>query len=293
RGTERAVVELGISEIGEMSLLTQIAEPDVVVITNATAAHLEGLGSISNVVVEKGHIIDGCRADGTVVLNADDAHVDAWIDRAGSRAVIRFGSQVGDVRWGQDDRFDTPLGPIKATLQIPGAHNRANAAAALAAVMAIGATDLEALASALTDFSSVSGRLREIHLANGARLFDDSYNANPLSMRAAIDVLARQQGRRVLAIGDMAELGADALLLHREVLEYALQRGVDSVLVTGRHFGVAAEGLASVEVYTDQASLADALQARTHKDCVILVKGSRSSAMERVVDRFRTTGEAA
>ncbi len=294
---ERAVIELGASGLGEIAWTVRLARPDVAVLTNAAATHLEGFGSLDGVVQTKGEIIDGLRADGIAVLNADDPHFAVWQARAGKRRVLRFSLRDAtsdyhastiqtDGREGTHFTLHTPAGDCRIALHLLGLHNVANALAASAAAMAAGAT-LADVRTGLALVRPVAGRLCLTDAASGAALVDDTYNASPSSFRAAIDVLAGFPGRRIVIMGDMGELGSDAESGHRFVGDYARSCGIDALWATGplsRHavggFGAGALHFASID-----GLIAHAL-GNTNAQCSVLVKGSRSAGMERAVEKL-------
>ena len=291
-----AVIEMGMNHPGEIDYLTQIACPDVALITNASGAHLAGLGSVEAVARAKGEIFAGLQQRGTAVINADDGHAPLWRTLAGSYSLLEFGlDEQADVtgQWqpqGAGLRLDvhTPSGDFGAGLQVPGAHNARNALAATAAAVALN-VPLEIIAAGLEKFGGVDGRLQRKAARHGAVLIDDTYNANPASMRAAIDVLAqsdagKQGGKRVLVMGDMGELGEDAAALHAGIGTAARSAGIEKLYALGalsinavRAFGCGAEHFERIE------DLQKALEDELGADVTVLVKGSRFMKMERVV----------
>ncbi len=294
-----AVIEMGMNHPGEIDYLTRIAAPDVALITNASGAHLEGLGSVEAVARAKGEIFAGLKHHGTAVINADDDHAPLWRTLADSHPSLEFGlGQQADVagQWqakgiGLRLNAQTPSGDFSTDMQVPGAHNARNALAATAAAIAL-KVPLEVIAAGLERFGGVAGRLQRKAARHGAVLIDDTYNANPASMRAAIGVLAQEAvGRRVLVMGDMGELGEDAAVLHAGIGTEARSAGVERLLALGdlsvhavRAFGCGAEHFERIE------DLQKALEDELDEDTTVLVKGSRFMKMERVV-RF-CTGEA-
>ncbi|MCG5501416.1 UDP-N-acetylmuramoyl-tripeptide--D-alanyl-D-alanine ligase [Ectothiorhodospira lacustris] len=281
------VIEMGANHAGEIALLTRIARPDVALITNAGPAHLEGFGSIEGVAHAKGEIFQGLEDEGVAVINADDPYADLWLSMNPGRQVILFGlsarARVRGEMDGEDLLIHLPDDRIRVSLALAGRHNRLNALAAAAAAHALGA-DAAAIGRGLALMQPVPGRLVSRPGAAGSRLIDDSYNANPASTRAAIQVLSEQPGHRILVLGDMGELGEDAAGMHREMGALARAMGVERLLAVGplsRHavhaFGNGAEH------FEDQARLSAVLTGCLGPDVVVLIKGSRGQRMERVV----------
>lgn len=285
-----AVLELGMNHPGEIAVLAAIAQPTVALINNAQREHQEFMSSVEAVARENGSVIDSLPADGVAVFPADDAYSNVWRELAGDRRVRCFGfSAQADVRASQVHagteltEFRLHLGheAVQVALHAPGRHNLHNALAAAACAWVAGAP-AAAIAAGLARFVPVGGRMQPRLLADGFQLIDDTYNANPDSVRAAIDVLAGLDGRRVLVLGDMGEVGDQGPSMHEEVGAYARQRGVDAVLTLGvasrataRAFGAGGQAFDTLD-----ALLPAVLSSRPGH---ILVKGSRSMHMERVV----------
>jgi UDP-N-acetylmuramoyl-tripeptide--D-alanyl-D-alanine ligase len=284
-----AVFELGMNHPGEIAWLASIAQAGVALVNNAQREHQEFMHTVEATARENGAAIEALPADGVAVFPGDDPHAPLWRAFAGSRRVVEFGLDARcAVRAPADARPDgfemTVDGDtVVVRLAIDGAHSVRNALATAACCRAIG-VPLPALVRGLEAFRPVAGRLRRRRAATGAVLVDDSYNANPDSVRAAIDVLAAHAGPRVLVLGDMAEVGEQGPQFHEEVGAYARSRGVGRLLAFGprsldtvRAFGDGAEHFDSI----------DALSARAASiappDAMLLVKGSRSTRMERVV----------
>ncbi len=290
--TEYAVFEMGAGKPGDIAYLAAIARPDIGLVTLIAPAHLARMGSIEGVAETKGALYQALPADGIAIINADDAFASFFTGLAGARKVLRFGlDQPADV--GADiveqrvdgSRFvlSTPQGDAEVALPLPGRHNIANALAATAVALAL-AVPLDTIVTGLEQVPGVAGRLRREAMAGGWTVIDDSYNANPSSMAAAIDTLLLAGGERWLVLGDMAELGPDARALHAGIGARARERGVD------RLFAVGPLGAATVEVFgaggehfDDKAALIAALRAQLHEGVTCLVKGSRSAGMEQVV----------
>jgi UDP-N-acetylmuramoyl-tripeptide--D-alanyl-D-alanine ligase len=300
-----AVIEMGANHAGEVAALVDIAQPSVGMITNAGAEHLEGFGSLEGVARAEGEMVAGLAAASTAVINADDAFAALWrgltparVVTFGARAAADFSaaavtSSIGAAGFRTQFRLTAPAGSTDIELALGGAHNISNALAAAAAAASAGAT-LEQIAAGLAGVRAVPGRLQFKQTASGAWLIDDSYNANPSSVRAAIEVLASLSGRRWLVLGDMGELGAFAADAHAEIGEFARAAGIERLYATGplmaravASFGAGAHG------FPDVAHLSAALQAAlavAGADVRLLVKGSRFNRLERVVNAL--TGEA-
>ncbi|RTZ61317.1 MAG: UDP-N-acetylmuramoyl-tripeptide--D-alanyl-D-alanine ligase [Gammaproteobacteria bacterium] len=298
QGDVYAVLEMGMNHAGEIARLTDIARPDVALINNAAAAHLEGLGSLENVARAKGEILQGLGADGIAVLNADDAFFPLWKELAGARRIISFGlADAADVSVsiassqsralaGERMRMRTPRGEVDIRLPLPGQHNVMNALAAAAAALAGGAS-LEQIRQGLENMQPVAGRLVVLTGVNGATILDDSYNANPASVAAALDVLAGYPGEKILVMGDMGELGEDSLEQHEQIGVLAKSKGVDRLLAVGEQSRLAVEAFGGGgRWFEDQTILLAALQPRLNNDTAVLVKGSRASRMDRISQKL-------
>ena len=293
---EYVVLEMGANHAGEIAYLTALANPDVVVITNAAAAHLEGFGSIKGVARAKGEILQGEKRPQVAVLNADDKYFPYWSSLVSDIRSISFGFDEGaDVR--ADDivaaasntTFTLHLeeASVAVTLPLVGIHNVRNACAAAAVALAldIGIDDIRL---ALESVNPVGGRLQPLRAINDATLFDDSYNANPLSVIAAAEFLAALPGESWLVLGDMKELGKDAAELHCEVGEAARASGVNRLFAYGDLAASAAEGFGeNASWFASLDALVDELCAGMNSDINVLIKGSRSMRMERIVDALR------
>ncbi len=286
-------IELGMNHKGETAWLAGIARPTVALVNNAQREHLEFMRSVEEVAEENACAYDALPADGVALINADDLHAALFRRRAGKRRAIDFGLSAGAVtgrhkleRLSSDIRLRMPAGEADATLAIPGLHNVHNALAAAACAVAVGIKP-ETIAAGLTAFRPYSGRLQVKRAADGATLIDDSYNANPDSVRAAIDVLAACPAPTVLVLGDMGEVGEKSEELHREVGQYARTKGVSRLLGLGdatRH-SVEAFGAGARHFERIEDLVADA------KGATVLVKGSRFMKMERVVAALTGTTE--
>jgi len=294
-----AVIEMGMNHAGEIDYLTRLAAPTVALVNNAQRAHLEGLGSVQDVALAKGEIFAGLAADGVAVFNADDAQADIWRELSRERRQLSFGlDRVADVKGRFDEHglggtlhLASAWGDIDLALSVPGRHNARNACAAAAATLAAGATPA-AVKAGLEAFAGVKGRLQQRSGRNGARVVDDSYNANPDSMRAAIDVLASVPGKRIFVMGDMGEAGVAAGQFHDEIGGYAKSHGIDRLLCLGElseaaaaNFGEGGQHFRSLE------DLTRAVLAELDPQTTVLVKGSRFMRMERVVEAIATQGD--
>jgi len=293
-----AVLEMGANHVGEIARLADIAAPTVGIITQCAPAHLEGFGSIEAVARAKGELLEHLDPRGTAIINSDDGYAGLWSELAAGRTRLTFGlERPADVT--ADFRLDaecsrvsirTPVGEVSVTLSLPGRHNVMNALAATAAAVALGVS-LGAVRVGLEGMRPVSGRLQVKPAVEGGRVVDDSYNANPGSLSAGLAVLQGFPGRRWLALGDMAELGAGAEDFHAEAGRLAREAGVERLLATGPLSRASAEAFgAGGEHYPTREALVEALRGGLGADVTLLVKGSRSSQMDRVVNAL--TGEA-
>jgi UDP-N-acetylmuramoyl-tripeptide--D-alanyl-D-alanine ligase len=294
-----AVVEMGANRAGEVAHLVRIARPTVGMITNAGAEHLEGFGSIEGVAHAEGEMVAGLAPSATAVINADDAYADLWRQLTTAR-VVTFGVQANadfkadEVRTtigpeGFLTRFKLvcPLGSAAVALHMGGRHNVSNALAAAAAATAAGA-GLQQIVAGLAAMRPVAGRLQFKKASSGAWIIDDSYNANPSSMRAGIEVLAQLEGTKWLVIGDMAELGEFAPASHTEIGQLARAHGIERVYATGALAKLAVDSFgAGAQWFPDTQTLSSELAQAlgTAGPAVrMLVKGSRVNRLERVVD---------
>jgi UDP-N-acetylmuramoyl-tripeptide--D-alanyl-D-alanine ligase len=291
-----AVIEMGMNHAGEIDYLARIAQPTVAVVNNAQRAHVGILGSLEAVAHAKGEIYGGLAGSGIAVVNEDDAFAGYWKKLNTGRRIVTFGLRdSADVRAtssGSQVRFVTPVDAFAVTLQVAGEHNVRNALAACAAAHALEIPP-HAMQDGLNHFAGVPGRLQRRRGIGGSVVIDDSYNANPESMRAALNVLAAQSGPKVFVMGDMGELGAGAEAMHAEVGAFAKASGIDRLLALGdlsrhavRDFGKGAEHFADIGALQEAARRAAAAGA------TVLVKGSRFMRMERVADALALEGDA-
>ncbi|MDE2407695.1 MAG: UDP-N-acetylmuramoyl-tripeptide--D-alanyl-D-alanine ligase [Xanthomonadaceae bacterium] len=291
-----AVYEMGAGKPGDIAYLTAIARPDVALVNNIAPAHLERMGSLKGVADTKGAIYAALPADGVAVVNVDDAFALYFLEQAGTRRTLRFGIDVhaditatqihADID-GSSFILVTPQGTVPVRLPLPGRHNVRNALAAASMALAVGASP-EQLRAGLEAVAGVAGRLDRHRLHDGALLIDDSYNANPGSLAAAIDTLADGKAEAWLVLGDMRELGVDEAALHAEAGSRAKRAGITRLYTLGALSAHAAQAFADgARQFTTHAALTEALQddlqQRPQADVVVLVKGSRGSAMDVVV----------
>ena len=302
-----SVYEMGAGKPGDISYLTDIVTPYVALVNNVGAAHLERMGSLMGVAQTKGAIYSALAVGGVAVINADDAFAEYFVSLVADRRILRFGIESSAEVTARDIVSDTessrfllvtPHGNASVHLPLPGRHNVLNALAAASLSLACGvalATIVEGLAAA----KPVPGRQVTHVLANGAVLVDDSYNANPASLAAAIDTLAAAGGERWLVLGDMRELGAEGEALHADAGRRAKAAGIGRLYALGPLSNAAAmafgEGARSFETHKElsDALRADLSQGARHSGVRCLVKGSRGSAMDRIVTALLSTGEGA
>ncbi|WP_133647354.1 UDP-N-acetylmuramoyl-tripeptide--D-alanyl-D-alanine ligase [Paraburkholderia flava] len=293
-----AVVELGMNHPGETELLAKLAEPTVAVVNNAQREHQEFMATVEAVALEHASVIHVLSPEGIAVFPADDAYASIWRVAATGNRIVDFAlndatrttpAAVTGTFDGNRLSIDTPAGHVDVTLQVLGDHNARNALAATAAALAAG-VELDAVRRGLEAFGAVKGRLQVKRASggtfDGAMVIDDTYNANPDSMRAAIDVLAARPSPRVLVMGDMGEVGDNGPAFHREVGAYARERGIDALFATGdaTRDACTAYGTGAHHAVDVAALLAQLQQAGFDAGTTILVKGSRFMRMERVVD---------
>ena len=293
-----AVVEMGANNPGEIEYLSRIAAPDVALITNAGRAHLAGFGTLEGVARAKSEILTGLKPDGWFVLNADDPSADFWREQAGTHRTISFGverpadvsspKEALELHWsasGFVSRFPVFLSgsKVEIALALAGDHNRMNALAAIAVAQVLG-TSRDDIQIGLAAMKPVPGRLQSLPGRNGASVINDSYNANPDSVKAAINLLASAPGRRWLVLGELAEMGATGAELYRELGDYARQSGIDRIAALGAAGQVATACGARGEHFHSIRELTDRLLAESQPGDWILIKGSRAARMERVVE---------
>jgi len=291
---QSAVIEMGANHAREIARLCAIAAPDIGLVTTAGACHLEGFGSLEGVARAKGEMFESLAEDGVAVINADDSYAALWRQLASGRRIVTFGFGPGsdftarNVRQTAADEISFVLvcraGEADVRLALAGRHNVMNALAAAAAAAQVGA-DLEQMVQGFGAVAPVSGRMQLLRNCAGGRLIDDSYNASPRAVRAAIEYLCELPGRPWAVLGDMGELGDEGPRLHAEVGRYAREAGVERLFAIGRlsEQTVAAFG-AGAQLFHDAASLGAAVREDLGPDVNVLVKGSRMMRMEQVVE---------
>lgn len=304
-GHRYAVIEMGANHPGEIAYVAGLAKPDVAVITNAGAAHLEGFGSREGVAKAKGEIIASLSHDGVAILNADDGFIGLWREIAGLRRVVTFGFGVdADVRGVPEsvrvvygaDGFETCFECLykgiryEMRLRLAGRHNVANALATAAACLALD-IGIEQIAEGLARVPPVPGRMQPERGANGALFINDAYNANPSSFKAALDVLLELPGEPWVALGAFGELGAASAELHAELGRQAKAMGVVRLFATGPDADRAVETFGAGALYCrEHEEMIRKLRENLREDVVVLVKGSRSQRMDRVVEALCQSG---
>jgi len=295
-----AVIEMGANHPGEIAYLTDLAKPQVALITNAGPAHLEGFGSLDGVVQAKGEIYAGLASEGTAVINADDPSAEVWRGLARRYRRLEFGvdarAEVRASKLAADSAgtdFELHIGgrQFQVRLGLPGRHNVYNALAAAAGAAALG-IGTEHIGAGLERVAPVAGRTRPQRGRAGALIIDDTYNANPGSLQAGLDLLASHEGERLLVLGDMAELGAAASAYHAQAGKEARARGIDGLYTVGELAALAAEAFGDGGLsFESTEAVCAALRGRLHEGMTVLVKGSRCMHLERVVDGLLADGE--
>lgn len=291
---EAAVIEMGASRPHDITELAKIVEPTISVVTMCGPAHLEGFGSLEGVAAEKGQIYSALTSAGTAIINADDPFAAYWVERSGHAAQRSFGiksradfaaEDIADLGLGQGLRFNlrSAHGKIEIVLGFEGRHNIYNALAAAAAASTAGAT-LKDIQLGLARARPVHGRLDLVQSACGATLIDDTYNANPASLSAALEVLRGSPGEHWLVLGDMGELGEVEMAVHRAAGEGARQDGVDRLFALGVLAKEAASGFGvGAAHYTNSNELISDLRDCLHSGVTLLLKGSRKMQLDKIV----------
>ncbi len=292
-----AVFEMGMNHAGEIDYLTRLVRPGVALVNNAMSAHLGFLGSVENIARAKGEIFNGLSDAGIAVFNGDDPHAGLWRAANARRCSIDFGfAETNKVRgrfqphdFGAALAVTLPNAALEIDLKVPGAHNAMNALAAAAAAFSLDVSH-RSLVAGLSGFTGVKGRLQRKPGLHGSTFIDDSYNANPDSVQAALEVLAHRPGKKLLVLGDMGELGEDAATLHAQIGLAARAAGVDRLLALGEltKESAAAFGPGGMHFERIEELLAE-LENALDADTTVLVKGSRFMQMERIVTSFPET----
>ena len=306
-----AVIEMGASAVGDIDYLTDIAKPDVALVNNVMPAHIEGFGSLENIAIGKGEIFNGLNNAGIAAINLDDAFASQWLVQNQRRKIVGFSidennshahavsificaKDIQQTNQGFAEfllSIDKSLTPV--SLSILGVHNVANALAASACAHALGISNSN-IARGLEQFSTVSGRMKAMRGFNDCQLIDDSYNANPGSVKAAVDVLssASSESYKVFVLGHMAELGEYAEHEHEQLGLYMSTQHVDKVLVIGDYAEAVAKSLGDKAIcFKSIGKLIDEVKALASNNTIFLIKGSRSSHMERVVQALQQSGD--
>ncbi len=289
-----AVIEMGMNHRGEIAYLTRLAKPTVAVITNAGEAHIEGLGSIEKVARAKAEVFEGLDQQGVAVINADDTYASLWEELAGNRCVVEFGlNKNAQINADYQSKglhskitVKFPSGCEQIELKVPGKHNVTNALAAAAVAVGLG-INKEIIAAGLEKFAGVKGRLQKKQGKHNALLIDDSYNANPASVRAALEVLTETTGKKYLVLGDMGELGNGGADFHRMIGQEAKKAGLDGLLTLGKLSAYTAEKYGQgARHFESMPMLLCEIEKLLAPDVTLLVKGSRFMRMENVIKQF-------
>lgn len=288
-----AVFELGASHVGEIAYLADLVMPDVAIINNIAPAHIGEFGSIEAIANTKGEIFNSLKPNGFAILNADDPYANFWDAKLKTHSTLRFSSKTSaDIyatdlslaECSSDFIIHTPLEKQKIHLAVPGVHNISNALAATAACYAIN-IPLARIAEKLEGFSGVKGRLSFLQGQNGAIIIDDSYNANLRSVTAAINVLAKQQGTKILVLGDMGELGIHAKAHHQEIGKIAKNLNIDLLYTCGQYTKLTSNAFGKGAVHLNtQVELVELIKPKLNPKTTVLIKGSRSAMMENIVN---------
>ena len=288
-----AVIEMGANHMGEIGYLCDIAQPNISLITNVNPAHLQGFGSLAGVAKAKGEIYEKLPNNGIAILNNRDEFAAYWRQMIGPRKIISFDIDPACNVYATDIEYQPfavrfHLHSEKEnrviTLSIPGEHTVLNALAAAGAGKALG-IPFDTIVKALESFEAVKGRLKKWDGLNGAAIFDDTYNANPGSMKAALEVLAQCPGERIFVMGDMGELGDNTITYHAEIGDYARSKGIEKLMAVGNLTLHAVEAFGDgAKSYPDKQSLVNDLKEGLSSNTVVLVKGSRSAGMEVITD---------
>jgi len=294
-----AVIEMGANHPGEIDWLSHIAQPTVATITQCAPAHLEGFGSIEGVAHAKSEIFNGLLEDGVAVINGDDDFAELWLEKSDHSNQLTFGLDSGNEVTAESIRIEedkssfqmiTPVGNMELTLNLPGRHNIMNALEAAACAISLGIS-LTTIKQGLESISAVKGRLQIKSGLKQCRIIDDTYNANPASLDAALKVLEKFPGRHWLVIGDMGELGDDAEALHARAGEISKASGVERLYALGELTRASTESFGEGAQHIDShKQLAELLREEVAADVTVLIKGSRAMGMEYLVDALGVDG---
>ena len=295
--TEFAILEMGAAKIGDIDYLTRIAKPHVAMINNVSPAHTEGFGSVEGIAQGKGEIYAALHADGLAVMNADMPYVGEWNKLTDAKKVLFGHQQSADYVLQQVTAEEWVLQlpgqeVLKMQAPVPGKHNAMNALAVTAICHAMGIS-VEQIKQGLQAYQPESGRLQDMGLCQGVRLINDAYNANPASVKAAIEVLAVREHPTLLVLGDMKELGDESIRYHRQVLDYAQQHKIDQVVTIGARLQDAVADYEMVHWFADQQQLEQWLQQHWVEYKTVLFKASRGMALDKVINTMLQWGKAA
>ncbi len=288
-----AVIEMGANHAGEIATLTQLANPDVGVVTNIGPAHLEGFGSVEGVARAKAELYRYLNPQGIAVVNADEPYQQLWQEDIGERMQITFGiEQDADVSGNIIDldliNITAPIGEIRVQLQALGQHALYNALAATAVCLGLG-VDLEAIQTGLEATKPVPGRLVRLKGIGGACILDDTYNANPASLFVALDVQAQEAGEHWLVLGDMGELGNESIALHKKAGEMAKQYGITRLFGVGELVKHTVDAFGpGAEHFSNHETVIEVLQDELYEKVCVLIKGSRAMHLEKIVAGLRS-----
>lgn len=293
---EAIVVEMGTSSPGEIGFLADLARPNVRIVLNVGAGHLEELGGLEGVAWEKGALIRSAVPGDLICVNLDDERVSGMVVPEGTRCVTWGSHSDADIRVhgvavdGETLHtraiYETPKGALRVCFNGPGEHLAHNGACALAVAYGLGLS-LDKAASALCAYQPVGMRQRIEWIGKRVRVINDAYNANPVSMNTALETLAGLNGRRIAVLGDMLELGSDAVAYHRDVLIHATKLGLDQVVLMGRLFREANEDCQRVRWFSDTQNAVSFLRSYLRSGDQVLFKGSRGSRVERILQSLQ------
>ncbi|MCB1583773.1 MAG: UDP-N-acetylmuramoyl-tripeptide--D-alanyl-D-alanine ligase [Xanthomonadales bacterium] len=292
---EVAVIEMGAAQVGDIKLLAKMAQPDVAVVTNVSQAHIGRFGSEAQIAQGKGELYESLDSDGLAVVNIDSPYASQWMTVITGPCVTFGENEQADVRLlKQNHSYAIQLQqqlPFTVQLPVLGHHNYLNACAVVAIASNMGLSQ-EDILKGLANFQPEAGRLNTLHISEQLKVIDDSYNANPASVKAAIEVLQEQAKPTVLIVGDMAELGDEAISLHGNVGQYAQQQGVDKILAVGQYAQAVCQGNESrCQSFDAVEKLMTHLSKQPISKGTVLVKGSRSMRMERIVEMLVAGGK--